>query len=76
MAVVLQVPCGIGLQYVLDNQSWDRRKRALIGLTAVSIPLVAAWIWEPVRVKGYNRHNPSTTPTDWSDPEFGWVFVL
>ena len=76
MAVVLQIPCGIGLQYILDNQRWDRRKRAIVGLTVVAMPLVAAWIWEIIRVKGYDRHNPPIDPTDWSKSEFGWVFVL
>ena len=76
MAVVLQIPCGLGLQWILDNQRWGRRKRALIGLTVVTIPLTAAWVWEIIRVKGYTRHNAPASPTDWSNPEFGWVFVL
>ncbi|KAK5116713.1 hypothetical protein LTR62_007387 [Meristemomyces frigidus] len=76
MAVVLQIPCGLALQWILDNKRWGRRTRALIGLTAVAVPLVGSWIWEIIRVRGYDRHNPSTTPTDWSNPEFGWVFVL
>jgi ABC-type sugar transport system permease subunit len=93
MAVVLQIPCGLGLQRILDHKTWSRKKRGLIGLTVVAVPLVAAWIWEMVslpflcrtatktdtkkiRVKGYHRHHPRTNPTDWSDPEFGWIFLL
>ncbi|KAK6396800.1 hypothetical protein LTR65_008698 [Meristemomyces frigidus] len=76
MAVVLQIPCGFGIQMILDHKVWGRRKRALVGLTVVAVPLVAAWIWEIIRVKGYDRHNPSTNPTDWTDKSFGWVFVL
>ncbi|TKA24753.1 hypothetical protein B0A50_05741 [Salinomyces thailandicus] len=76
MAVVLQIPCGLGLQLILDHKVWGRRKRGLVGLTVVAFPLVAAWIWEIIRVKGYDRHNLPSNPTDWSDPEFGWVFVL
>ncbi|KAK4575317.1 hypothetical protein LTR86_001171 [Recurvomyces mirabilis] len=76
MAVVLQIPCGVGLQWILDNKRWQRRTRALIGLTVVAVPLVGAWVWEIVRVRGYNRHEPSSNPTDWSDREFGWIFVL
>lgn len=29
-----------------------------------------------IRVRGYNRHETSSQPIDWSDPEFGWIFVL
>lgn len=48
MAVVLQVPCGWALQQVLDRKAWGRRKRGLVGLTVVAIPLVGAWTWELV----------------------------
>lgn len=48
MAVVLQIPCGLGLQWILDHKVWGRRKRGLIGLTVVAVPLMAAWIWEIV----------------------------
>ncbi|KAK3673779.1 hypothetical protein LTR78_006332 [Recurvomyces mirabilis] len=65
-----------GLQWILDNKRWQRRTRALIGLTVVAVPLVGAWVWEIVRVRGYNRHAPLSNPTDWSDREFGWIFVL
>ena len=49
MAVVLQLPFGLGLQMIRDHKVWGRRKRGLIGLTVVAVPLVAAWIWEIVR---------------------------
>jgi len=52
IAVVLQIPAGWALQYVLDYQGWGRRKRGLIGLTGVSVPLVIAWIWEMVSLYG------------------------
>ncbi|KAF2765746.1 hypothetical protein EJ03DRAFT_318915 [Teratosphaeria nubilosa] len=76
MAQLLQIPCGLGLQVILDHKAWSRRKRGLIGLTAVVVPLVAAWIWQFIRVRDYKRHQTRTNPTDWSDGEFGWIFVL
>ena len=48
IAVVLQIPTGFGLRWILDNQKWNRRKRGLIGLTVVAVPLATAWIWEIV----------------------------
>lgn len=33
---------------ILDYPGWGRRKRGLVGLTSVSVPLVIAWIWEMV----------------------------
>lgn len=48
IAVVMQIPAGWILQYVLDYPGWGRRKRGLIGLTGVCIPLVVAWVWEMV----------------------------
>lgn len=76
IAVVLQIPAGYGLQWILDHKVWGRRKRGLIGLTAVSAPMIIAWVWETVRVRGYNRDQPPTDPTDWTEPRFGWIFVL
>ena len=80
------------MQYVLDYPGWGRRKRGLIGLTGVCIPLVIAWVWEMVcvdtvrstlranvtqiRTRKYDRNNPPTNPTDWDEPEFGWIFFL
>lgn len=37
---------------------------------------MAAWIWEIIRVRNYDRMNPPTHPMDWSDPKFGAIFVL
>jgi hypothetical protein len=48
VAVCLQIPAGWALRSILDHEAWGRRKRGLVGLTAVSVPLVAAWIWEMV----------------------------
>lgn len=48
IAVVLQIPAGWALQAVLDYPGWGRRKRGLIGLTGVCVPLVVAWVWEMV----------------------------
>lgn len=42
----------------------------------MGIPLIAAWIWECVRVRNYDRSNPPTDPVDWSDPEFAAGFIL
>lgn len=37
---------------------------------------MAAWIWEIIRVRNYDRHNPPVPGLDWADPEFGPIFVL
>jgi hypothetical protein len=70
------VPCGWGLQLILDNKKWKRKNRALIGLIVVAIPLMAAWIWEIIRVRNFDRANPPTHLVDWSDDNFGPTFVL
>lgn len=80
------------MQYVLDYSGWGRRKRGLVGLTGVCIPLVIAWVWEMVcvgidgsltrtnitqiRTRNYDRNNPPANPTDWDEPKFGWIFFL
>lgn len=76
MAVVIQVPCGYGLQKILDHKTWPRRKRAFVGLAVVGIPLMGAWMWEIIRVRDYNRKSPPTNPLDWNEPRFGPIFVL
>lgn len=76
LAVVIQIPCGIGLQRILDYKTWTRRKRALIGLAVVGTPLMAAWIWEIVRVRDYNRHDPPKVRLDWSEPDFAPILIL
>ena len=48
IAVVFQIPCGFGLQKVLDNTHWSRRARGLLGLMVVAVPLMSAWAWEIV----------------------------
>ncbi|KAJ5979915.1 hypothetical protein N7481_007213 [Penicillium waksmanii] len=70
LAVVIQIPCGILLQYVLDNKKWKRRNRAFLGLAMVGIPLIGAWIWEIIRVRNYDRHNPPAQGLDWTEPNF------
>ncbi len=75
-AVVLQIPAGYGLQKILDHKTWTRRKRALIGLAVVGIPLLAAWIWEIVRTRNYNRHEIPAHALDWTDDGFAPIFVL
>lgn len=75
VAVVMQVPTGWGLQMILDNKTWKRKNRALAGLSVVGTVLVAAWIWQLVSVRNIDRHNPSTQLVDWSDTDFGPVFV-
>lgn len=54
----------------------SRRTRAISGLFGVGIPLMAAWIWDTIRVRNYNRHQPRENPVDWNDSDFGPVFVL
>ncbi|KAL1873275.1 hypothetical protein Plec18167_006324 [Paecilomyces lecythidis] len=76
VAVVLQIPCGYGLQKVLDHTKWKRRNRAFFGLAIVGVPLMAAWIWEIIRVRNYDRSTPPENGLDWSEPEFGAIFVL
>lgn len=49
IAVCLQIPAGWGLQWILDRPYWGRRKRGLIGLTVVAVPILGAWMWEMVR---------------------------
>lgn len=75
MAVVLQIPFSIVLQKIFDHTAWRRQTRALVGLAYVAVPLTAAWIWEIVRVRHYDRHNPPT-PMDWTDDGFAPIFVL
>jgi hypothetical protein len=55
VAVCLQIPAGWALQWILDRPYWGRRKRGLIGLTVVAVPLVAAWMWEMVWLISLNR---------------------
>ncbi|KAJ5573147.1 hypothetical protein N7450_010131 [Penicillium hetheringtonii] len=76
IAVVIQVPCGLLLQYVLDNKRWKRRTRAFLGLGIVGIPLIGAWIWEIIRTRNYDRHNPPPQGLDWSEPDFWPILVL
>ncbi|KAF2112537.1 hypothetical protein BDV96DRAFT_601941 [Lophiotrema nucula] len=76
ISVVLQIPAGWALQWVLDNKKWKRRTRALLGLGGVGVPLIAAWVWEVVRTRNYDRSNPPTRPMDWSDDDFVSIFFL
>lgn len=76
LAVVIQVPCGYGLQKILDYQGWARQKRAFVGLAVVSTPMLGAWIWQIVRARTYNRHNPPAHPQDWTDSGFAGTFIL
>jgi hypothetical protein len=76
VAVVVQIPFGHLLSLILDNTRWTRRKRGLIGLVFVGIPLSACWIWEIIRTREFNRARPPKTPIDWSEPEFGSIMVL
>jgi MFS family permease len=76
VAVVVQIPAGIGLQTILDHDKWSRRTRAMTGLVVVGVPLIAAWTWEVVRTRNYDRSNPPTNPTDWNDDAFIPIFFL
>ena len=42
----------------------------------VGIPLIAAWVWEIIRVRDYNRHAPPVVGLDWTEPEFWPILVL
>lgn len=42
----------------------------------VGIPLIAAWAWEIIRVRSYDRHAPPATGLDWTEPEFWPILVL
>lgn len=61
IAVVLQIPAGWALQFVLDYPGWGRRKRGLVGLTGVCVPLVIAWVWEMVSSDTIQYVNNSVT---------------
>lgn len=76
IAVVLQIPCGYGLQKILDHKIWHRRSRALVALAVIGIPLVASWIWQIVEVRNYDRSNPPLHTTDWNDTKFVATFFL
>lgn len=52
-----------------------RRTRALLGLGLIGVPLLAAWVWETIRVRNYDRQNPPV-PVDWNDAEFAPIFIL
>ncbi|EXJ90965.1 hypothetical protein A1O1_04072 [Capronia coronata CBS 617.96] len=76
VSVCLQIPAGWGLQAILDHKAWKRRTRAFIGLTIVGVPLIAAWIWEIVRTRNYDRSNPPARAMDWTDDGFVAIFFL
>jgi hypothetical protein len=54
----------------------QRKSRAVAGLCAVGIPLLAAWIWQTVEVRNYDRSDTTKTPVDWNDPKFASTFIL
>lgn len=72
-AVVLQIPGGLGMQWLVDHHRWRRRTRVLAGLAYIGVPLMAAWIWEIVEARDFNRQKPPP-PQDWSDPGFVATF--
>ncbi|CAK7209946.1 hypothetical protein SBRCBS47491_000617 [Sporothrix bragantina] len=78
VAVVLQMPAAYGLRLVLDHAAWKRRTRALVGLGLVGVPLIAAWIWQMVEVRHYNRAAPTPADelVDWTDAGFVSSFFL
>ncbi|EXJ80501.1 hypothetical protein A1O1_08646 [Capronia coronata CBS 617.96] len=78
IAVVLQIPFGFLITWILDNKRMNRRTRTLVGLTFVAVPLYAAWIWQIVRVRNWNRNDPPTYDklVDWSDSDFVSAFFL
>ncbi|ERS98593.1 hypothetical protein HMPREF1624_05379 [Sporothrix schenckii ATCC 58251] len=78
VAVVLQIPAAYGLRLVLDHAAWKRRTRALVGLGLVGTPLVAAWIWQMVEVRHYDRGTPTPADAlvDWTDAGFVSDFFL
>lgn len=67
---------GLTLDDIVTLKTWTRRKRAFIGLAVVGIPLMAAWIWEIVRVRNYDRSSPRTHPMDWTEGRFAAIFIL
>ncbi|KIV96495.1 hypothetical protein PV10_00357 [Exophiala mesophila] len=76
MAIIFQIIFSIPLMYIFDHQKWKRRTRALVGLAVVAIPLLAAWVWEVIRVRNYDRNNPPVEGMDWTDPNFAPIFIL
>ncbi|ORY64795.1 uncharacterized protein BCR38DRAFT_431019 [Pseudomassariella vexata] len=76
VALIVQIPFGHLLHFFLDHPGWSKRKRGLIGLAFVGVPLCAAWMWEIIRTRGFDRSNPPSNPLDWNDSDFGPVMVL
>lgn len=76
IALVVQIPFGHILHVILDRPAWSRRKRGLAGLAFVGVPLSAAWLWEVIRTRGFDRSAPPARPVDWSDSEYGPIMVL
>ncbi|KIW90758.1 uncharacterized protein Z519_08541 [Cladophialophora bantiana CBS 173.52] len=75
-SVTLQIICGWALTLLLDNEKLRRKTRAQIGLAITGIPVMAAYIWEMIRTRNYDRNNPPSPPLDWNEPGFGPIFVL
>ncbi|TVY93440.1 putative membrane protein [Lachnellula willkommii] len=74
-SVVLQIPFSIILQKIFDHNAWKRKTRAILGLAYVAVPLCAAWVWEMIRVRSFDRHH-APAPMDWTDDGFAAEFVL
>ncbi|KAI4596843.1 hypothetical protein KJ359_005187 [Pestalotiopsis sp. 9143b] len=76
IALVVQIPFGHILQLILDNDGWTKRRRALAGLSFVAVPLTAAWLWEIVRTRHFDRASPPTSPVDWTETRYGLTMVM
>ncbi|KAF7539178.1 hypothetical protein G7054_g2360 [Neopestalotiopsis clavispora] len=75
-ALVVQIPFGHILHLILDNDKWTKPRRALFGLGFVAVPLSAAWLWEIVRTRDFDRAFPPANPTDWTEARYGPAMVL
>jgi hypothetical protein len=76
IALVVQIPFGHILHLILDNDKWTKPRRALFGLGFVAVPLSAAWLWEIVRTRDFDRAFPPANPTDWTEARYGPAMVL
>jgi hypothetical protein len=76
IALIVQIPFGHLLHLILDNPKWPRRKRALVGLGFVGVPLSVAWVWEIIRARHFDRNDPPKIPVDWRERDFGPIMVL
>lgn len=76
VALIVQIPFGHTLHFILDSPKWCKRRRALRGLAFVAIPLTAAWLWEIVRTRSFDRNVLPNHSIDWTEIQYGPAMIL